>query len=130
VFGKTSGADLRPAKRAPDAVGNAAPGFPAEQPPGAVAAGEHSGDVAWTGAGLLDGDRGPDFVRRDFTAGTPDPVWAGDMTEIVTGEAKLYPAAGIDLFPRRLLGYAMGERHDAELIVGAHSPSVCGVERR
>ncbi|MFF3879077.1 IS3 family transposase [Streptomyces sp. NPDC001978] len=28
----------------------------------------------------------PDFVRRDFTATTPDQVWCGDMTEIVTGE--------------------------------------------
>ncbi|WP_159007372.1 IS3 family transposase [Streptomyces sp. NRRL S-813] len=28
----------------------------------------------------------PDFVRRDFTAEEPDLVWAGDMTEIDTGE--------------------------------------------
>ncbi|MFG2979611.1 integrase core domain-containing protein [Streptomyces sp. NPDC048331] len=31
-----------------------------------------------------------DFVRRDFTAEEPDLVWCGDMTEIVTGEGKLY----------------------------------------
>ena len=61
----------------------------------------------------------PDFVRRDFSATAPDQVWAGDMTEIVTSEGKLYLAIVIDLFSRRLLGYAMGERHDAELVVAS-----------
>ncbi|MFB0633373.1 IS3 family transposase [Streptomyces sp. AB3(2024)] len=61
----------------------------------------------------------PDFVKRDFTAGEPDLVWAGDMTEIVTEEGKLYLATVIDLFSRRLLGYAMGDRHDADLVVAA-----------
>ncbi|MFF7191082.1 IS3 family transposase [Streptomyces sp. NPDC008222] len=60
-----------------------------------------------------------DFVRRDFSATAPDQVWAGDMTEIVTSEGKLYLATVIDLFSRRLLGYAMGERHDAELVVAS-----------
>ncbi|MEU6221346.1 DDE-type integrase/transposase/recombinase [Streptomyces sp. NPDC047022] len=40
------------------------------------------------------------------------------MTEIVTSE-ELYLATVIDLFSRRLLGYAMGERHDAELVVAS-----------
>ncbi|WP_405541098.1 IS3 family transposase [Streptomyces phaeochromogenes] len=61
----------------------------------------------------------PDFVRRDFTAEAPDLVWCGDMTEIETGEGKLYLATVIDLFSRRLLGYAMGARLDAELVVAA-----------
>lgn len=61
----------------------------------------------------------PDFVRRDFTAEAPGLVWCGDMTEIETGEGKLYLATVIDLFSRRLLGYAMGARHDAELVVAA-----------
>ncbi|MFJ8604962.1 IS3 family transposase [Streptomyces shenzhenensis] len=62
---------------------------------------------------------GPDFVRRHFTAEAPDLVWCGDMTEIGTGEGKLYLATVIDLFSRRLLGYAMGARHDADLVVAA-----------
>ncbi|MGW0886549.1 IS3 family transposase [Streptomyces sp. NPDC002671] len=61
----------------------------------------------------------PDFVRRDFSADAPDQVWAGDMTEVVTSEGKLYLATVIDLFSRRLLGYAMGQRHDAELVVAS-----------
>jgi putative transposase len=54
----------------------------------------------------------PAFVKRDF-------VWEGDMTEIVTEEGKLHLATVIDLFSRRLLGYAMGAHHDAELVVAA-----------
>ncbi|WP_107120613.1 IS3 family transposase, partial [Streptomyces griseoruber] len=61
----------------------------------------------------------PDFVRRDFTAEEPELVRAGDMTEIDTGEGKLYLATVIDLFSRRLLGYARGARHDAELVVAS-----------
>lgn len=61
----------------------------------------------------------PDFVRRDFTAEAPDLVWCGDMTEIETGDGKLYSATVIDLFSRRLLGYAMGARHDVELVAAA-----------
>ncbi|MET8406091.1 IS3 family transposase [Streptomyces sp900116325] len=61
----------------------------------------------------------PDFVNRDFAADEPDLVWAVDMTEIVTGEGKLYPATVIDLFSRRLLGYAMAAQHDADLVVAA-----------
>ncbi|MET8943625.1 IS3 family transposase, partial [Streptomyces sp. NPDC004542] len=43
----------------------------------------------------------------------------GDMTEIVTEEGKLYLATVIDLFSRRLLGYAMSAHHDAGLVVAA-----------
>lgn len=58
-------------------------------------------------------------MHRDFAAEDPDLVWCGDMTEIETGDGKLYLATVIDLFSRRLLGYAMGPRHDADLVVAA-----------
>ncbi|MFF3160062.1 DDE-type integrase/transposase/recombinase, partial [Streptomyces sp. NPDC057910] len=38
------------------------------------------------------------------------------MTEIDTGEGKLYLATVIDLFSRRCLGYAMDTPHDAALV--------------
>lgn len=41
------------------------------------------------------------------------------MTEIATEEGKLYLATVIDLFSRRLLGYAMGDRHNADLVAAA-----------
>ncbi|MEU6655680.1 IS3 family transposase [Streptomyces sp. NPDC046900] len=57
-----------------------------------------------------------DLVRRRFDAIAPDVLWWGDMTEIETGEGKLYLASVHDAFSRRVLGYAMGERHDAALV--------------
>ncbi len=38
------------------------------------------------------------------------------MTEIETGEGKMYLATVIDAFSRRCLGYAMDEHHDAALV--------------
>ena len=58
--------------------------------------------------------RAPDLVGRDFTAPAPNVKWCGDLTEIPTTEGKLYLAAVEDLFSRRLLGFAMSDRHDAE----------------
>ncbi|NGO47044.1 IS3 family transposase [Streptomyces ureilyticus] len=54
-----------------------------------------------------------DFVRRDFTAEEPDLVWAGDLTEIETGEGKLYLATVIDLFSRRLTLHNLDVRTNA-----------------
>jgi putative transposase len=61
----------------------------------------------------------PDRVRRKFTAPAPDVLWCGDLTEIVTDEGKLYLATVLDLYSRRMLGYAMSERHDADLAVAS-----------
>ncbi|MFD5463358.1 IS3 family transposase [Kitasatospora sp. NPDC127059] len=57
-----------------------------------------------------------DLVHRHFDAVAPNVLWVGDMTEIDTGDGKLYLATVIDLFSRRLLGYAMGAHHDAALV--------------
>lgn len=57
----------------------------------------------------------PDRVRRQFTAVAPNLLWCGDLTEIDTEEGKLYLATVLDLFSRRMLGYAMSEHHDAAL---------------
>ena len=57
----------------------------------------------------------PDLVKRDFTAEAVDQRWCGDLTEIPTGEGKLYLATVLDLASRRLPGFALGEHHDAPL---------------
>jgi len=49
----------------------------------------------------------PDLVKRKFTADAPDSVWVGDVTMIRTAQGALYLATVLDLFSRRLLGYAM-----------------------
>ena len=56
-----------------------------------------------------------DLVQRRFAAAAPDTVWVGDVTMIRTGEGPLYLATVLDLFSRRLLGYATSTHHDAEL---------------
>ena len=56
-----------------------------------------------------------DLVKWDFTGPAPNVKWVGDMTEIPTGEGKLYLSTAIDLFSRRLLGYATSAHPDAEL---------------
>ena len=59
--------------------------------------------------------RFPDLVKRDFTAPAPNLRWCGDITEIPTGDGKLYLATVIDLYSRRLLAAATSLRCDAEL---------------
>jgi transposase InsO family protein len=56
-----------------------------------------------------------DLIRRDFAAPAPDLRWCGDMTEVPTGEGKLYLADVEDLFSRRIIGFAIGEHPDADL---------------
>ena len=61
----------------------------------------------------------PDLLNRDFSAAAPNRKWCGDMTEIPTGEGKLYLATVIDLYSRRLLAAAMSEHPDAVLAADA-----------
>jgi putative transposase len=61
----------------------------------------------------------PDLVRRDFSAAAPNVKWVGDMTEIPTGDGKLYLATVIDLYSRRLLGAATSRHPDAPLACAA-----------
>jgi transposase InsO family protein len=60
-----------------------------------------------------------DLIRRHFGADAIDVKWCGDLTEIPTGEGKLYLATVEDLASRRLAGFALGEHHDAELAANA-----------
>jgi putative transposase len=68
--------------------------------------------------------RAPDLVKRDFPAGQVNQKWFGDGTEIATGEGKLYLASVLDMASRRVLGFALGERHDAALAYGALAMAV------
>lgn len=63
--------------------------------------------------------RAPDLVRRDFPAKQLNRKWYGDGTEIPTGEGKLYLASVMDMASRRVLGFALGEHHDAALAYSA-----------
>ena len=63
--------------------------------------------------------RAPDLVKRDFPARQLNRKWYGDGTEIPTGQGKLYLASVMDMASRRLLGFALGEHHDAQLAYSA-----------
>jgi transposase InsO family protein len=71
--------------------------------------------------------RAPDLVKRDFPARQLNRKWYGDGTEIKTGQGKLYLASVLDMASRRVLGFALGEHHDAEL---AYSALVMAVAAR
>ncbi len=60
-----------------------------------------------------------DLIGRDFTAPRPGMRLVGDMTELVTLEGKMYLATCIDMATREVIGWAMADRHRAELPMAA-----------
>ena len=68
--------------------------------------------------------RAPDLVKRDFAAVQINRKWYGDGTEVPTDEGKLYLASVLDMASRRILGFALGEHHDAQLAYGALAMAV------
>lgn len=54
-------------------------------------------------------------------AAAPNQIWVADITYIQTGEGWLYLAAILDLYSRRIVGWAMSERIDTALVLKALS---------
>jgi hypothetical protein len=77
--------------------------------------------------GRPDAALAPDLVERNFDPTGPDRLWAGDVTQFPTGEGWLHLAAVIDLWSRRVVGWAMGTTVNAELVSDA---LVMAFERR
>jgi putative transposase len=48
-----------------------------------------------------------------------DQIWLGDITYIATGEGWLYLAGVMDRYSRRIVGWAMDENIDTELVLAA-----------
>jgi transposase InsO family protein len=64
--------------------------------------------------------KAPDLLRRNFAApATRNVAWVGDLTEIPNDEGAFYLAAITDLHSRRIVGFALGAHHDAELATAA-----------
>jgi len=61
----------------------------------------------------------PNVLARDFTALAPDRVWVGDITYIWTDEGWLYLAVILDVFSRRVVGWAAGDRITTKLATDA-----------
>ena len=60
-----------------------------------------------------------DLVRRRFKAASPNELWCGDLTYVHTGEGFLYLATVIDVFSRRVIGWAIAAHMRAELVSDA-----------
>ena len=54
-------------------------------------------------------------LDRQFTVTQPNRVWAGDLTYVWTTEGWLYLAVILDLYSRRVIGWAMGHRLTVDL---------------
>ena len=62
----------------------------------------------------------PNLLDRQFaSAVAPNQVWLADLTYIATGEGWLYLAAVLDLFSRKIVGWAMSETMPQELTLAA-----------
>ena len=57
----------------------------------------------------------PNTLDRRFNPTQPDTLWAGDITYIRVGNSWLYLAVVMDLFSRRIVGWACSRTADAEL---------------
>ena len=66
----------------------------------------------------------PNLLNQDFQASHPNEKGVGDITFIDTAEGWLYLAVILDLFARRVVGWAMGERLDTRLVEHAWQMAV------
>jgi len=61
----------------------------------------------------------PNVLARNFEPASPNEAWAGDVTYIATSEGWLYLAVLLDLFSRRVVGWAMSTSNDTALALAA-----------
>ena len=61
----------------------------------------------------------PNLLDRDFSATAPNQKWAGDITYIWTSEGWLYLAVILDLYSRRIIGWAVSNRMKRDLAIRA-----------
>ncbi len=59
------------------------------------------------------------LLNQNFNPVAPNQVWAGDITYLKTGEGWMYLAIVMDLFSRRIVGWAISKRMTTDLICKA-----------
>jgi len=68
------------------------------------------------------GDRpnyAPDLLKQDFTATEPNQKWCGDITYIHTWKGWAYLATVIDLYSRKVVGWALSNHMRTDLVIDA-----------
>lgn len=66
----------------------------------------------------------PNLLQQDFRVGLPNRTWVSDFTYIPTDEGWLYLCAFIDLFSRRVVGWAVSDTIDRHLAIQAFRKAV------
>jgi len=61
----------------------------------------------------------PNRLNREFDAPAPDRKWLSDITYVRTAEGWLYLAVVLDLYARRVVGWALAPRLKEELTLSA-----------
>jgi len=61
----------------------------------------------------------PNRLDQDFSASRPDEKWLTDITYIPTAEGWLYLAVVMDLYSRRIVGWAMADTLERSLVMAA-----------
>jgi putative transposase len=73
----------------------------------------------WTATARAELPAAPDRLRRDFTAAAPNQRWVADITSVRTGQGWLHLAIVLDLYARRIVGWAMAPILDQQLATDA-----------
>lgn len=58
----------------------------------------------------------PNLLNQEFYASAPDQKWVSDITYIETAEGWLYLASILDLYSRKVVGWAMADHMEASLV--------------
>jgi putative transposase len=61
----------------------------------------------------------PDLVNRQFVADAPNQLWVADMTYVPTWAGFIFLAIVLDVWSRRIVGWAIGETMTADLVLAA-----------
>lgn len=66
----------------------------------------------------------PDLVNRDFSANEPNELWVADITFVATATRFSYLAVVMDVYSRRIVGWAFAEHMETSLVVNALNMAV------
>jgi len=72
--------------------------------------------------------RGEDLVRQNFYVSTPNSIWVADISYIAVNNKWVYLAIVLDLFSRKVVGMALEEKMNTELVIKALSSA--SIERK
>jgi len=72
----------------------------------------------------------PNRLRWPFASSTPNRIWAADVTHIPTRRGWLYLAVVVDLYSRRVVGWAMSDRMQQDLTSAALAMAMAIAQRQ